>query len=63
MLETKSISEEQQSQYGFYLQKFKHFCLESGLKRPLRTKVDETIDALFGVNYSEKTVAAMEFYN
>ena len=70
-LEAKSISEEQQSQYSFYLQRFKDFCKENKLPWPIRAKADETLadyfDVLYlegkGVNYGEKTLAAVEFYS
>ncbi|CAE7708857.1 AMY1.1 [Symbiodinium sp. CCMP2592] len=70
-LEIKSISEEQQGQYDFYRQRFKDFCKENKVPWPIKAKADETLadyfDVLFlegkGVNYGEKTLAAVEFYS
>ena len=68
-LEAKSISEEQQNQYGHCVNKFKG-CKENGFRWPLREKEDETLADYFDVlyqegrsaNYGEKTVAGMEFF-
>ena len=69
-LERKSISNEQENQYHYYLTKFKDFCKANGLQWPPTTKIDlilaDYFDILFqeghGVSVGEKSLAAVEYH-
>ena len=70
LLESKSISKESRVQYGLYLQRFKVFCQESGVRWPMPDMdadplMADFMDVMFqdgrSAHEGEKTLAALEF--